>query len=44
MLRAPAKLNLCLRVGAVRADGLHELRPRVLAARRGEPASQEAHR
>lgn len=26
MLRAPAKLNLCLRVGAVRADGLHELR------------------
>ncbi len=26
MLRAPAKLNLCLRVGEARADGLHELR------------------
>ena len=26
MLRAPAKLNLCLYLGRVRADGLHELR------------------
>jgi 4-diphosphocytidyl-2-C-methyl-D-erythritol kinase len=26
MLRAPAKLNLCLYVGGTRADGLHELR------------------
>jgi 4-diphosphocytidyl-2-C-methyl-D-erythritol kinase len=26
MIRAPAKLNLSLRVGALRADGLHELR------------------
>jgi len=25
-LRAPAKLNLCLYVGATRADGLHEIR------------------
>ena len=45
-MRAPAKLNLCLYVGPVRADGLHELRslfcPLTLADRvRVSPAERD---
>jgi 4-diphosphocytidyl-2-C-methyl-D-erythritol kinase len=45
VVRAPAKLNLCLYVGSVRADGLHELRSLfcpLMLADRIEVSSDEA--